>query len=46
MITTSEKATQKSEWRGGRWLRHLLLALVHQRVYQIACGYEDQNGSS
>ncbi len=31
------------EWRGGRWLRHSLLALVRQRVYQIACGYEDQN---
>ena len=36
-------AEHAPEWRGGRWLRHLLLALVRQRVYQIACGYEDQN---
>lgn len=31
------------EWRGGLSIRHSLLALVRQRVYQIACGYEDQN---
>ncbi len=31
------------EWRGGRSIRHPLGALVRQRVYQIACGYEDQN---
>ncbi len=31
------------EWREGRSVRHSLLALVRQRVYQIACGYEDQN---
>jgi hypothetical protein len=30
------------EWRG-RSVRHSLLALVRQRVYQVACGYEDQN---
>lgn len=30
------------EWRG-RSLRHSLLTLVRQRVYQIASGYEDQN---
>jgi hypothetical protein len=30
------------EWCGAR-VRHSLLALVQQRVYQIACGYEDQN---
>lgn len=30
------------EWRGPS-LRHSLLSLVRQRVYQIACGYEDQN---
>ncbi len=30
------------EWRG-RSSRHSLVALVRQRVYQIACGYEDQN---
>lgn len=31
------------EWRGARSVRHSLLTLVRQRVYQIACGYEDQN---
>ncbi len=31
------------EWRTGRSVRHSLLALVRQRVYQVACGYEDQN---
>jgi hypothetical protein len=31
------------EWRGGRSVRHSLATLVRQRVYQIACGYEDQN---
>ena len=31
------------EWRGGRSVRHSLVTLVRQRVYQIACGYEDQN---
>ncbi len=30
------------EWRRGR-VRHSLPALVRQRVFQIACGYEDQN---
>ncbi len=30
------------EWRGPS-LRHSLATLVRQRVYQIACGYEDQN---
>ena len=30
------------EWRG-QSVRHSLLTLVRQRVYQIACGYEDQN---
>lgn len=35
-------AAHVPEWRGGR-VRHSLLALVQQRVYQIACGYEDQN---
>jgi len=32
------------EWRGAS-VSHSLLALVRQRVYQIACGYEDQNDS-
>jgi Transposase DDE domain group 1 len=32
------------EWRGSS-VRHSLTALVRQRVYQIACGYEDQNDS-
>lgn len=30
------------EWRGAR-VRHALVELVRQRVYQIACGYEDQD---
>jgi hypothetical protein len=30
------------EWRNRRG-RHSLLSLVRQRVFQIACGYEDQN---
>jgi Transposase DDE domain group 1 len=30
------------EWRRGT-VRHSLAALVRQRVFQIACGYEDQN---
>jgi Transposase DDE domain group 1 len=30
------------EWRSGR-VRHALATLVRQRVFQIACGYEDQN---
>lgn len=30
------------EWRRGP-VRHSLAALVRQRVYQIACGYADQN---
>jgi hypothetical protein len=30
------------EWRRGG-VRHSLTALVRQRVFQIACGYEDQN---
>jgi Transposase DDE domain group 1 len=31
------------QWRCERSLRHSLATLVRQRVYQIACGYEDQN---
>ncbi|MGH7752972.1 MAG: IS1380 family transposase, partial [Gemmatimonadales bacterium] len=30
------------EWRRGG-VRHSLVTLVRQRVFQIACGYEDQN---
>lgn len=30
------------EWRG-RSAKHALTTLVRQRVYQVACGYEDQN---
>jgi hypothetical protein len=33
------------EWRSGSSVRHSLKALVRQRVYQIACGYEDQDDS-
>jgi hypothetical protein len=32
------------EWRNRRG-RHPLVSLVRQRVFQIACGYEDQNDS-
>src|ERR671912_1894845 len=32
------------EWRNRRG-RHSLLSLLRQRVFQIACGYEDQNDS-
>src|SRR5438270_833245 len=35
-------ATCVPEWRRGP-VRHSLVALVRQRVFQIACGYEDQN---
>ncbi len=30
------------EWRRGK-VRHSLVALVKQRIFQIACGYEDQD---
>src|SRR3954453_23365890 len=33
------------DWRRGP-VRHSLLALVRQRVYQIACGYADQNDAT
>jgi hypothetical protein len=33
------------DWRQ-RVVRHSLTALVRQRVYQIACGYEDQNDAA
>jgi hypothetical protein len=33
------------EWRRGP-VRHSLEALVRQRVFQIACGYEDQNDAN
>ncbi len=33
------------EWRQ-RVVRHPLTTLVRQRVYQIACGYEDQNDAT
>ena len=33
------------EWRRGG-VRHSLEALVRQRVFQIACGYEDQNDAN
>lgn len=37
-------ASSVPEWRRGP-VRHSLLELVRQRVYQLACGYEDQNDS-
>ena len=33
------------EWRRGP-VRHALATLVRQRVFQIACGYEDQNDAA
>src|SRR5919199_1167215 len=33
------------EWRHGS-VRHSLETLVRQRVFQIACGYEDQNDAA
>jgi hypothetical protein len=33
------------EWPSRRG-RHSMLSLLKQRVYQIACGYEDQNDSN
>jgi hypothetical protein len=33
------------EWRKGK-VRHSLWALIRQRVFQIACGYEDQNDAN
>jgi hypothetical protein len=32
------------EWRKSK-ARHSLLCLLRQRIFQIACGYEDQNDS-
>ena len=37
-------ASHIPEWRGAS-VRHSLVRLVRQRVFQIACGYEDQNDS-
>jgi Transposase DDE domain group 1 len=37
-------ASHVPEWRGPS-VRHSLVRLVRQRVFQIACGYEDQNDS-
>jgi hypothetical protein len=34
------------EWRRARSVRHSLATLVRQRVFQIACGYEDQNDAA
>jgi hypothetical protein len=38
-------AAEVPEWRRGG-VRHSLEALVRQRVFQIACGYEDQNDAT
>jgi hypothetical protein len=35
-------AAEVPEWRRGP-VRHSLATLVRQRVFQIACGYEDQD---
>lgn len=39
-------AAHVPEWRRGASVRHSLLALVRQRAYQVACGYEDQNDAN
>ncbi len=39
-------AEEVPEWRRGASVSHSLPALVRQRVYQIACGYEDQNDAN
>lgn len=38
-------AQQMPEWRKRKG-QHSLVTLIKQRVYQIACGYEDQNDSN
>jgi len=38
-------AAQIPDWRRGQ-VHHSLETLVRQRVYQIVCGYEDQNDAS
>ena len=38
-------AEQVPEWRRGP-VRHSLTALIRQRVFQIACGYPDQNDAT
>ncbi len=38
-------ASHVPEWRKGSSVRHSLVRLIRQRVFQIACGYEDQNDS-
>src|SRR3954453_9764672 len=38
-------AARVPEWRRGG-VRHSLERLVRQRVFQIACGYEDQNDAN
>lgn len=40
-----EISARVPEWRGCG-ARHSLSTLVRQRVYQIACGYEDQNDAN
>lgn len=39
-------AANVPEWRRGASARNPLLALVRQRVYQVASGYEDQNDAN
>lgn len=42
LVVCERLAQHVPEWRRGS-IQHSRLALVRQRVYQIACGYEDQN---
>jgi hypothetical protein len=39
-------AVHVPEWRKKGKVRHSLWALIRQRVFQIACGYEDQNDAN
>ena len=39
-------AAQIRDWRRPGRVRHSLETLVRQRVFQIACGYEDQNDAN
>lgn len=43
---TERVAAQITDWRKNGRVHHSLLDLVRQRVYQLACGYEDANDAT
>ena len=43
---TERAAACLAEWRLPGRVRHSLLELLRQRIYQIACGYEDCNDAA